>query len=756
MSRSRKCDVSSLYKHAEELYNQFVEEHAQNQKKSVLSDLSTAGTLEDRISSLSLQISASPVHNLTSILALHDILNNARKSVRTSVISALVDLYTNTLIPPNSTLTSFSERPLSPSTPESDLIQWYFEDKVKFSFSNFLSSLRAFSLDTIYYHRQILITASFNLIKGTLEQQGEVLSVMASRLTDPDKRLASQAADKMLKLVMVPSNPKPKKLERIAELKHNLVNAVVEVLTIQKGKSTSYHGRLFGLHFLASLVLDEERDLKLCRRLMTVYGKMLNVILEAIQKDVDEAAKPVVAKKRSKRRKKGKKASKEDDSQSNVIGVDPGSRTRLLMLILKGLSTCIQVFGQSIDFFDSLKDHFDPLFRLLHFAPLSTVSKILEILKSALPHAIDSSSSMNIDRFYRSLYNSLMHEDINKDSARLGPYFDLIYQTIRDDPHPIRPLSFCHRLLSLAINNWTCLAVGILLIISEVGKGKPEVLHLLDESESDILSVLRDRLDDDIKSIKKDDCLSYDCNARDPRSCGWGALWGFDLLRSHFHPTVVMYSKNLSSKNSRKFLNYDGDPFADFSVNSFLDKFSVRNPKQITSSFQSSHKIDLVLGDAGKVLRTYFADQLAKHPQSQGEVDLEKVAFDDHEDPDDGFDSEVEAQLLKAVEQEEAKIQSGVSKVFDYSDMDESELEEDMLDETGAVMGFSDVEEDDLIDFSKMAGDEVNVSQVSAFADADDYEQYINSDEEEKVVVEKESTRKRKKGRRGSSKKGRK
>ncbi|KAL0210897.1 hypothetical protein P9112_009195 [Eukaryota sp. TZLM1-RC] len=741
MSRRSRVDPKVLFLKAETLYN---EQSTKAKRKSVLSDLAESGTIEDRISSLALNVSSNKC--ISSLSQLLDLLHSCRRSTRPSIIAALADVFGSSLLPADSELISFTYRPLSSSTSDSLLIQYYTEDRIKHFYSQFITYLQSFS-DPIYHNRQAILNTAFTLAPSSPEQVSSLVHVIATRLSDQDKRLASQAADKLLKL------------SRMGMLlKKVTVDCVIAIIADTKsGKFVRYHSQLYSVHFLSNVDLDSSKDLALAKSMVDVYTNILSVLLKAAEMDLKEEVEEKQQKqkkRRGKRSKKEVKNQKVNESHEKLIGLDSASRTRLLFLILIGIQKLIEIFGTFMDFFETLKDHFDLLFKLIHTAPMSTISKIFEIIRTSITSSAQNSEDCTAisDRFYRSLYHSITVS--LEDSSRSSKFLNLIYQSIRDDPNPVRALSFVHKLVSVAINGSPSLIIGILIVVSEIAKGRPEVFNLILDSEKDILSVLKDRIDDHPSFNQSN--LTFDLASRDPRSVGGGCLWGLLLLSRHYHPTVKLFVGNLFNK---KFIKYDGDPFKDFCISSFLDKFAVKNPKQIATSDEGEMvRVNLSLGDAGKALRKFFSEHVTVKKNVDRDVDEEIVDFDNC---GDDLDSDVEKQLLKAVEEEEEVQKSGSKTVNDddsdeleeqnsesnedeghkYEDLIEmSESETELMDPTGAVVGgFSDVDEEDLIDFSQKTSVDPN---VSAFADAAEYEDYMLSEPEEEQPVVKPKRRK--------------
>merc|ERR1719222_345532 len=175
--------------------------------------------------------------------------------------------------------------------------------------------------------------------------------------------------------------------------------------------------------------------------------------------------------------------------------------------------------------------------------------------------------------------------------------------------------AFIKRLLQVAEAQPSQLLCGLLFLLSEVLKARPELgslKHFLKE-ESGGIQMFKDEEDDDEEEhyedvkeedadpeVKKEGALvtpgwtfkgaaglssahternCYDPTARNPLYCGAGhtALWELERLSNHFHPSAALFASNLLAGQS---ISYSGDPLGDFTLARFLDRFVFRNPKQ--------------------------------------------------------------------------------------------------------------------------------------------------------------------------------
>lgn len=146
-------------------------------------------------------------------------------------------------------------------------------------------------------------------------------------------------------------------------------------------------------------------------------------------------------------------------------------------------------------------------------------------------------------------------------SSKQGLFMNVLYKAIRNDPQPDRVRSFIKRCLQICFVQKPSFACGMLLIISEILKEKPELkMHILEKE-------------------KNDPEVVYDPSKREPlfanaTNCGW---WELTVLSKHSHPSVAKWAQTLLEGTP---VLYDGDPLNDFSIAAFLDKFVNKKPKK--------------------------------------------------------------------------------------------------------------------------------------------------------------------------------
>lgn len=217
----------------------------------------------------------------------------------------------------------------------------------------------------------------------------------------------------------------------------------------------------------------------------------------------------------------------------------------------------------------------------------------------------------------------------------------------------------------------------------------------------------------------------YSMVHREPLYCGAekSCLWELDRLTHHFHPSVQVFAKTISAGN---YITYDGDPLNDFTIIRFFDHFIHKNPKQRKGDHGGS-----IMQPTGNLLNTEIYTlpgsllELAKMDETKVRTDLlfihkfmkrdkelhqvrygekkkkrrrdslpsdEEEEHQSGEEVDKDFAGELE-QLAKTKRQQQYKEEKKKKKMrdedsdtgdsssdeFDYSDMDPSDLEDNIL-----------------------------------------------------------------------------
>lgn len=227
-----------------------------------------------------------------------------------------------------------------------------------------------------------------------------------------------------------------------------------------------------------------------------------------------------------------------------------------------------------------MESHLDTLFKIAHSGNFNTGIQALLLIQQ-----ISSSRSIANDRFYRTLYESLLDPRL-VNSSKQALYLNLLLRALKNDVDNRRVKAFAKRMLQITGLHQPAFACGLLYVVGHLRETFPDISTLIDEAEE---------VDE-----AADEKQKYDGRKRDPeysnanRSCLWEVVsWHFETkkrdgnadhhqipLQGHYHPSVTVYAAAILERN-KKSQKPDLDSH---SLIRFLDKFVYRNAKSTDSS----------------------------------------------------------------------------------------------------------------------------------------------------------------------------
>lgn len=143
-------DIETIHTHANNLLNvcneQFEHDNTRSSsEKQFMSQLLTAGTLNDKVSALTLLIQESPLHSMKYFNMLHSQIKKKSKGSAMQAISAIKDLLIGGVLP-NRKLKWFNKQPLQEDVDPKLLVLWAFEHWLKKYYFSFLETLEVSEL----------------------------------------------------------------------------------------------------------------------------------------------------------------------------------------------------------------------------------------------------------------------------------------------------------------------------------------------------------------------------------------------------------------------------------------------------------------------------------------------------------------------------------------------------------------------------------------------------------------------------------
>lgn len=364
---------------------------------------------------------------------------------------------------------------------------------------------------------------------------------------------------------------------------------------------------------------------------------------------------------------------------------------------------------------------------------------------------LSSSHPSSIDRFYRTLYESLLDPRLLT-SSKQALYLNLLFKALKSDTNLKRVKAFSKRLLQVVGMNQPSFACGALYLLREIEEVFRGLQAFIDEPEADesdeeenfrdIPEITSDNklqitngnhkeTDKGIRNIKS--TFAYDGRKRDPeysnaeRSCLWELvchityyiLVGNSLLTPkqtplllHFHPSVCLFASRLISHEPMP-------PKPDLSLHTlvnFLDDFVKKNPKKI---LQSSSE-----GDKEKKSLIKFRGESIMQPAAFASTHLSRAAAQayyykeqDGIAPEEVFFHKYYSIIGKGKEKgdkkkshRQRKDKDGSEDANDDDDEDEDEIWQAIVDSKPELDG-SDPSDEDMGELES-SGDEVGGASV--------------------------------------------
>ncbi len=160
------------------------------------------GTVSDRISALTLAFQASPLHGLEHFKGLLEMAKSKSRHEALLALDALKDLLCQPdapLFPPGRKLRYMHQQPVSCLSASSAEIRrqaalfWYFEESLKVAYLEIIKIAEILSQDPILHARERGCRLIYDLLRANpFEQEANVLALLANKLGDSERRLASR------------------------------------------------------------------------------------------------------------------------------------------------------------------------------------------------------------------------------------------------------------------------------------------------------------------------------------------------------------------------------------------------------------------------------------------------------------------------------------------------------------------------------------------------------------------------------------
>lgn len=737
-----------------------------------LSTIMSSGTLEDKVSALTLLVQESPLHTMK---AFDNLLGLSRKKSRNQAlmaVAALKDLLgQGVVLPADRKLRAFGRQPallaamqgknaswsygepLPGGLEKIHILVWAFEDWLKKKYFELLGVLETWCNDEIEYSRSRAITYVFELLKDKPEQEENLLRLLVNKLGDTDRKIASRASYLLLQLEV--THPAMKLI---------ITNSVEADSLFRPGQSD--HAKYYAIITLNQTILSQKEQ-ELANRLLEIYFSLFVQLLKP--REVADA--PVKINTKGKPQggggKAGKMAAKKRKAEERVDESVVQLHEKMIAQVLAGVNRAFPFADTNSAAFDK---QMDMIFRVAHSANFNTSIQALMLIQQ-----ISSTKHYGAERFYKTLYESLWDPRLFTSSKQVM-YLNLLYKSLKADLNARRVQAFVKRLLQVITMHEPPFVCGVLYLISELETTFPSIRNMLKEPEVDDEDEEEHFVDvpEDGTSAPQTQRSSaerkslYDPRKRDPEHSGAErtCLWDILPLVRHFHPSVSLFAEAVYGS---KEMPPKPDP-TQHNLMHFLDRFVYRKPRSKEAVTHGSSIMQPLAGTAGtdmlirpgdsgvkgaplnteafwaKKVEDVAADEVFFHSYFNASSNKKRTTSDKPEKKQRGDDEdsedEQEDEIWQAIANSRPDVEgpdsdddlsmADLESAYDDSDAEEAEGSADDDSEAGIDLGGGDDDEELGAQFEDMDGSDM---EELPELDSDDEEAMFGSDDEVAVPL---------------------
>lgn len=556
---------------------------SKNSEQSWMRSIMAKGTGKDKIAAFTLMVQEKPLYNMSALQSLIGLVKPGKKECL-ACIDTLVELFISDLLPPETKLKRFTQRPLSmleelssgnPAGRRRRLILWFFEDQLKDVYREFIDSLRTIAAEAVEANKEKAVKAMAALLEAHPEQEAVLLSNIVNKMGDPSKKVASKAMHSLTQVLAKHPNMKGVIMDEVEKL----------LFRPNIGQKARYYSICF-----LSQIMFKKSDAQLAANLIKIYFSFFKACVKL--GDID---------------------------------------SRMLSVLLSGVN---RAYPYAREAMDSIAEQLETLYKVVHMAPFHVSLQGLSLLFMVADYKNNVS-----DRFYSVLYRKLLDPALCQ-TSHAPMFLNLTFQALKKDESVSRVRVFIKRLLQVCCHMPVPMICATLYMISQlihkrsalsaltlepsVKKEQNEIkietnatlsAAFLDDDSGDehYEDVPLEQGEDSRTKNKTTTSIESKAESKEEKPSAWvhkkegskrptsdtfdplqrnplyanGDLCSFSelcLLSQHFHPTVALFASQILNS---ELVTYSGDPLKDFTLIRFLERFSFKNPKK-QSEIQSN------------------------------------------------------------------------------------------------------------------------------------------------------------------------
>ncbi|KAF9583566.1 hypothetical protein BGW38_009169 [Lunasporangiospora selenospora] len=537
--------------------------------KNFVSTIMASGTLNDRVSALTLLIQESPLHTTKSLDKLMAMAEKKGRSEALKSIESLKDLFISSVLPDRK-LKYFQDRPLThPKVTNEHLVLWIFEDHLKKSYWHFIQLLKVLSDDPVVHVRHRILGFISELMRSKPEQENTLLELLVNKLGDNENKVSAKSSFEIQQLLRA----------------HPVMTMIVvrEVERLLMRSRVSERAQYYAIITLNQTILSSKM-MEVANKLIDIYFMFFKRMLGDQESQMKKTkaflreSKSKVDKKRKKDQGKSKGPSR---TPGEVLELQDAENSKMVAAVLTGVNRAFPFSKVDDAVFTA---HMDIIFRITHTGSFNTSIQALLLI-----FRVSSSRQTVSDRFYRTLYESVLDPRLVH-SSKQSIYLNLLYDALQADQSMPRIKAFVKRIVQACAHHQPPFICGAFFLISKLMTSKNGLSSMVSQPEDNEEENFKDAPEEDDEENKEKEkkdgeevkstqhSTKYDGRKREPlfSNADKTCLWEMTPFLSHFHPTVSLYAAHILSLQP-----IEGKPeFFQHALIHFLNRMVYKNPKK--------------------------------------------------------------------------------------------------------------------------------------------------------------------------------
>jgi ribosome biogenesis protein MAK21 len=459
------AELAEITKKASEAYEQQMALYDQQREMSKsdrewLKTVMASGTTSDKCSTFQVQIAEAPLYGAQYIVKLMELARSTSRHESVQAIQALEKVF-NTVLPPVGVrkLHYLKQRKWAKAISQisaKTLVVLHFEELVKKAFFEYLKLVEIMVQDQISHNRELALRILCHLGSKHDEQQSNICALLANKLGDTDRKLASRALYYLQEIINAQ--------------KEATIPVITQVEQLIQRPGISEKAQYYALTFLSQVMLSHDQP-AIAERLVKIYlGILKSSVIPSIIREA-EKAKNAKRKKRLGHRHGPAKKKGEASTETELAH----GTSRMAKVVTTGLNRALPYYKGTLHLMAELAD---PIRRLIASGSFATSMQALSLLFQVA--STDKTAGLSAD-FVKTVESVLIKPEVLVESSAHPQLLALLYKVmVSQDLSAKHTEALVKALLGLAIRVPSlAFTMSVLLLVGELFIIKPALFAMI-------------------------------------------------------------------------------------------------------------------------------------------------------------------------------------------------------------------------------------------------------------------------------------